>query len=54
MIEEILIQYGVAGVMLVYFIVDKAKFQTGLAKVIQNNTIALTKVHSVITKCQKR
>ena len=53
MIEEALINYGVAGAMLIYFMVDKAAFQKGMVKVVNNNTIALTKVHEVITGCKR-
>ena len=53
MIEEALMNYGVAGIMLAYFIYDKVKFQSGITKVIENNTIALTKVYQVISKCSK-
>lgn len=48
MIEEALINYGVAGAMLVYFITDKIFFQRNIHKVIENNTIALTKFYEAI------
>ena len=47
-IEEALINYGVAGAMLVYFITDKIFFQRNIQKVIENNTIALTKFYEAI------
>jgi hypothetical protein len=47
------VNYGVAGLMLIYFIYDKIKFQAGITKLIENNTIALTKVYQVITRCRK-
>lgn len=52
--EDILFNYGVAGVMLVYFIVDKTRFQFALTKIIENNTIAVTKVYEIMQKCTKR
>jgi len=54
MIEEALIQYGIGGIMLAYFITDKIYYQRGLNKLIENNTIALTKVYEVISKCKKK
>lgn len=52
-IEEVLINYGVAGSMLLYFIYDKVKYQQNIKQVIENNTIAVTKVYEVISKCNK-
>jgi len=54
MIEEALLNYGVAGIMLCYFIYDKVKFQKSIWMVINNNTIALTKIYEVMTKCKKK
>jgi hypothetical protein len=51
--EETLIQYGAIGACLVYFMYDKVKFQTNMTKVVENNTIALTKVYEIITHCKK-
>jgi len=53
MIEDVLINYGVAGAMIVYFIADKSIFQKGLTKVIENNTIAMTRMYEVIMKCPR-
>jgi len=52
--EEILLQYGAIGATLVYFMYDKVKFQASITKVIENNTIAVTKVYEVINGCPKR
>jgi hypothetical protein len=54
MIEEVLINYGVAGAMLVYFISDRFLFQRNMQKVVENNTIALTTFAEVSRKCQNR
>lgn len=54
MMEEVLVNYGVAGVMLIYFIYDKVKYQQSIKTVVENNTIALTKVYEVIGKCKKK
>ena len=51
--EDVLLNYGIAGVMLIYFMYDKIKFQASMQRVVENNTIALTKVYQVITKCNK-
>lgn len=48
--EEILINYGVAGVMLLYFMFDKMSFQKDFKMLIQNNTIALTKVYEELRR----
>lgn len=53
MIEDALVNYGALGVIVLYFIYDKVGFQKGITKVIENNTIALTKVYGVISKCTK-
>lgn len=47
MIEEQLIQLGIGGCCLAYFIYKDLKFNPKLLKVIENNTIALTKVYEV-------
>ena len=51
--EELMFQYGLAGAVIVYFIYDKTKFQSSLQKVIENNTIAVTKVYEVMNHCIK-
>ena len=52
---DYLLNYGVAGAMLIYFISDKIyfqrEFQRGLKELINNNTIAMTKVYEVVSKC---
>lgn len=53
MIEEVLVNYGVAGAMLLYFISDKIWSQKNMVKVVENNTIALTKVYEVVSGCPK-
>ncbi|MFW6172684.1 MAG: hypothetical protein ACOC5T_02965 [Elusimicrobiota bacterium] len=53
MIEEILINQGVAGAMLIYFIYDKVAFQRDIIKLINNNTIAMTKVYENLRKIDK-
>lgn len=53
MIEEVLIQYGAIGACLIYFMVDKLRFQNSLERVIENNTIAITKVYEIIAHCPK-
>jgi hypothetical protein len=51
--EEGLIQYGAIGICLLYFMYDKLKFQSAMTKVIENNTIACTKVYEVINHCKQ-
>jgi len=51
--EEILLQYGAIGACLVYFMYDKVKFQANITKVIENNTIAQTKVYEVLNHCKR-
>ena len=52
-VEEMLMNYGVAGAMLLYFMYDKIKFQNSIKQVIENNTIACTKVYEIIKKCDR-
>lgn len=42
--DDVLLQYGAIGVMLVYLIWKDNQFTNKYMKVIDNNTIALTKV----------
>jgi hypothetical protein len=53
MIEEILLQYGAIGACLVFFMWFFVRYQTDMKKVIENNTIAVTKVYEVIEHCPK-
>jgi hypothetical protein len=48
--EEQLFNFGVSGVMLAYFIYDKINFQKEMLKVVQNNTIALTKFYESLRR----
>ena len=54
MMEEILLNYGVAGAMLVYFISDKVFFQRNMQKVVENNTVALTKFYEMAKICGRK
>jgi len=54
MMEEILLNYGVAGAMLVYFISDKVFFQRNMQKVVENNTVALTKFYEMAKVCGRK
>jgi len=53
MIEEILIQYGVLGVWIAYFIFEKKKFQDKATQAIENNTIALNKISYIVENCKR-
>ena len=53
MIEEVLLNYGVLGLWTLSLIYDKLRFQTQVKNIIKNNTIAMTKVYEVISKCNK-
>lgn len=48
MIEEQLIQYGVLGIWTASLLLDRWRNQIKLNKVIENNTIALTKNYEVL------
>lgn len=52
MIEQAIADYGLAVGMIIYFISDKAFFQRGLQKLVDNNTKALTKVYEVMSSCK--
>lgn len=56
--EQILLQYGALGASFLIFMAffyryynDSKSFQDKLTLVVENNTIALTKVHEIISKC---
>jgi hypothetical protein len=51
MIEEILINYGVAGAMIIYFISDRFLFQKNMQRVVENNTQALASFTEATRKC---
>jgi hypothetical protein len=53
MIEEILLQYGAIGACLVFFMWFFVRYNTDMKRVIENNTIAVTKVYEVIEHCPK-
>jgi len=48
MIEETLIQYGVLGIWTLTLLGERYIFNRQMKKVVESNTIALTKVHEVI------
>ena len=54
MIEETLVQYGVLGVWTITLLAERFVLNKKMQVVIENNTIAQTKVYEVITKCQKK
>lgn len=54
MIEEYLINYGVLGVWTISLLVERYKNSNKLNQVIENNTIAITRVYEVINKCKKK
>lgn len=53
MLEEYLLNYGVAGAMLIYFMYSQMTFQKEIKKVVENNTIALTRVYETLRGCSK-
>lgn len=60
MIEEVLVQYGALGACMLLFMgffyryyTDSKEFQGSIKTVVENNTIALTKVYEVIAHCPK-
>ena len=54
MIEEALIQYGVLGLWTISLLTERYIFNKKSSQVIENNTIAMTKVYDIISGCQKR
>ena len=53
MIEEYLINYGVLGIWTITLLGERYYNNKKVNQLIENNTIALTRVHEVIKKCQK-
>lgn len=54
MIEEALMQYGVLGLWTISLLGERYLHNRKMTKIIENNTIALTKVEGVIEKCRKK
>ena len=52
--EELVVQYGFAGAVFVYFVYDQVTFKPAITKAIENNTIAMTKVYEVMNHCKKK
>ena len=53
MIEDFLLNYGVLGAWTITLLVERYRNRNVLKKVIENNTIAITRVYEVIKKCRK-
>jgi hypothetical protein len=60
MIEEGLLNYGAIGVSMLIFMgffyryyTDTKHFQELMRNVVENNTIALTKVYEIVQKCPR-
>ena len=50
MIEEILTQYGVLGLWTIVLLTERYGFQKRISKIIENNTRALDKVLTCLTR----
>jgi|TARA_R100000501_G_C2630136_1_gene125236 hypothetical protein len=48
MIEDTLIQYGVLGIWTATLLGERYIFNRQMKKVVESNTVALTKVHEVM------
>ena len=58
--EEVFLQYGALGACMLLFMgffyryyTDSKVFQEKISNLVENNTIALTKVYEVISHCPK-
>jgi hypothetical protein len=54
MIEETLINYGVLGIWTLSLLYERYKTQSKMAIVVENNSKALNKVYTIISKCQRK
>lgn len=54
MIEEVLANYGVLGLWTISLLAERYLYNKKMMSLIDNNTIALTKVNETISKCKKR
>lgn len=54
MMQEFLLNYGVAGAMLVFFMTFFWTYYKDMRKVVENNTIALTRFYEVAHYCQRK
>ena len=52
MIEEALIQYGVLGLWTLSLLAERYFYNKKMVSLIQNNTIAITRVYDVMDKCK--
>ena len=53
MMEDILIQYGAIGACLIFFMSFFVWYARDMKRVIDNNTVAVTKVYEIISHCPK-
>lgn len=53
MIEDALIQYGVLGLWTISLLTERYIYNKKMAALIENNTIACTKVYEIISKCRR-
>ncbi len=54
MIEESLINYGVLGLWTLSLLAERYLYNKRMSGLIENNTIAITKVYEVIEKCKRK
>ena len=53
MIEGFLLQWGVLGAWTASLIYEKMRLQVAMDKLVENNTIALTRVYEVLRRCDR-
>lgn len=54
MIEEALANYGVLGLWTISLLAERYIYNRKMSSLIENNTIAITKVNETISKCKKK
>jgi hypothetical protein len=54
MIESALINYGALGIWTLTLLGERYFYNKDMKKIVQNNTIALTKNYEVIKECQRK
>lgn len=53
-IQETLMEQGVLGAILIYFMVQNKVLVRQLLKIIENNTKALSEMKTIVGKCSKK
>jgi hypothetical protein len=54
MIEETLAQYGILGLWTITLLTERFMYNKKIQAVVENNTVAITKVYEVMDNCSRK